>query len=450
MLASFGAPGIVFLSALAAATPAAPALIDGALVPQGGVVEGLVYDSTASRPLEGARVFLWNTDMFAETDEMGHFEIEDVPAGEYSLVFFHPRLTALGVSSGRTPIVMEEDDRVSVALSTPSMVTIMSLLCELEDPGQPHGRAIGFVGDASTGVPLPGAQVVLTWTESSAGGKQQLQSSQVRTDSDGWYSVCTLPDGVDVEGTAYFLGQSTNSRSFRLRSGMPSRVDFSLGSLRPGDVSGILRDAETHRPIPEAEVSLGDGDLMAVTDGDGRFRLRDVPPGPYMLEVRHLAYGTRTDPLQVGSDQDMHVELELDTRPIELDPIVVTTRSREEAQALAVGGRLIARAQIDQVRTRSQDMGDVLMNTNTAGLVISRGGHQVCVGFRRGQVTMQRTECTPAQVYINDVPTSDPTIALNLAPEVIDRVIIVPPVEAGVLYGGSAATGVILVYTRNR
>lgn len=451
MLGSAAARVTLLVVALGATGPApvraknlAPAL------PQGGVIEGLVYDSTASQPLAGARVFLWNTSMFATTDDEGRFAIEEVPPGDYSLVFFHPRLTTLGVSSGRTPVRIDADDRVSVALSTPSMVTIMSLLCELEDPGQQAGRAIGYVGDASTGVPLPGAQVLLTWTEDGPDGNRHMGTAQARTDADGWYSICTLPTDEDVQGTAYFFGQQTDSRTFRLPQGLPARVDFTFGEVRHGSVTGLITDAVTHQPIGGVEVRLVEAGLEVATDRRGHFRLADVPPGSYQIETRHLGYGERTDPLHVGTGEDLQVELEMATEPIELDPIVVSVRSEGEVQALAVGGRLISRQQIDEVRSRSQDMGDLLRQTNTPGVVVSRGGPNVCVGFRRGQVTMQRRECTPAMVYINDVPTSDPTVALNLNPEVIDRVILVPPVEAGVLYRTGSAAGVILIYTRSR
>lgn len=451
MLGSAVARVILLVVALAASGPAAVRANNPTPpLPQGGVVEGLVYDSTASQPLAGARVFLWNTSMFATTDDAGRFAIEDVPPGDYSLVFFHPRLTSLGVSSGRTPVTVDDDDRVSVALSTPSMMTILSLLCELEDPGQQAGRAIGYVGDASTGVPLPGAQVLLTWMEEGPDGAEHLATAQARTDADGWYSICTLPAGLDVQGTAYFFGQKTNSRSFQLPNGLPARVDFALGTLRGGSVTGFLRDADSNRPIPDAEVTLTGADLSVITDSRGQFRIDDVPPGSYDLETTHLAYGDRSDLLEVGPGQDIQVELELATEPIELDPMVVSVKSGEEVQAMAVGGRLISRAQIDEVRARSQDIGDMLRQTNTPGVVVSRGGPTVCVGFRRGQVTMQRRECTPAQVYINDVPTSDPTVAMNLNPEVIDRVILVPPVEAGVLYSTGSSAGVILIYTRAR
>jgi len=416
---------------------------------QGGVVEGLVYDSTTAKPLVGARVFLWNTSLFAETNDVGYFQMENVPEGDYDLVFFHPRLTDLGVSSGRTPVKVDDDRRVSVALTTPSMMTIMSLLCLAEDPMGEQGRAIGYVGDASTRVPLPGARVLFVWELSSPDGRR-LGSAQETTDGDGWYSACTVPAGVEIEGTAYFMGQETQTRRFEVSPGLPSRVDFSLGDASPATISGELRDAETHRPIPDVEIELPGPGIRAVTNRQGRFSLEDVPPGSYVLNARHLAYGERADPIELSSGQDVDVTLELATRAIELEPMVVTVRSKAEAQALAVGGRLISRAQIDEVRSTAVDMGDLLQVTNTPGLVISRGGTGMCLGFRRGQVTMNAGGCLPAMLYINDVPASDPTLAVGLAPEVIDRIIIVPPIEAGVLYSTGSAAGVILIYTRSR
>ena len=418
--------------------------------PQGGLIEGTVYDSTRAQPLSGARVFLWNTQKFATADADGAFRIEDVAPGDYDVVFFHPRLTSLGVSSGRTPIHIGEGHRLTLVLSTPSRPTIMSLLCEVEDPARERGRAIGYVGDASTGVPLPGARVILTWREDDADGRH-TGSAQALADSEGWYSLCTLPPAVEIEGRAYFFGQETNQRRFTLARGAPGRVDFTMGTVVPGVILGVLRDAETNRPIADAEVLLVDTDFRTVTDDNGRFTLEEVPPGPYALVASHLAYGRRADPINVEAGLDVRVEVEMATRPIELAPLVVTVRSEAEKQALAVGGRLLSREMVDEVRAQAVDVGDLLNRSNFAGIVRVPTPNGVCVGFRRGQVTMQRAGgCQPAEVYINDVPASSPIIAMNLAPEFIDRIILVPPIEAGVQFGGDSAAGVILIYTRSR
>lgn len=417
---------------------------------QGGVIDGVVYDSTLAKPLDGARVFLWNTQMFATANEHGVFRIEDVPAGDYDLVFFHPRLTSLGVSSGRTPVHVGEGDRVSVSLATPSMPTIMSLLCLVDDPLGERGRALGYVGDASTGVPFPGAQVILRWDEETPEGVLP-RSAQGTSDSEGWYSICSLPPNTEIVGRAYFLGKETHQQTFRLAGGIPARIDFTLGRVSPGSVTGQLLDAESGHAIADAEVVLIDTEFHAITDERGRFELEDIPPGPYALTARHIAYGRRSEGISIEPGKDLRVRMDLSTEPIELPPIEVTVRSEGEIKAMAVGGRLITRAEIEEVRARSTDMGDLLSHENVPGLFVVRGGTHVCVGFRRGQVTMTgRSDCMPAQVYINEVPTSDPSIALNLPAEVVDRIIIVPPVEAGVMFKVGSSAGVIMVYTRSR
>lgn len=417
---------------------------------QGGVVEGVVYDSTQARPLSGARVFLWNTQMFATADVHGVFRIEDVPPGDYDLVFFHPRLTALGVSSGRTPVTVQEGDRVSISLTTPSMPTIMGLLCMAEDPLGERGRAVGYVGDASTGVAFPGAQVIVEWRENTALGPVH-QSAQGEADSEGWYSLCSLPPDTEIEGRAFFLGKETHPRRFSLDAGVPARIDFTMGSVRPGRITGHLIDAQTGHAIPDAEVLLVDTEFRTVTDGNGQFELHEIPPGPYALKANHIAYENRAEGISIEPGADLRIRMDLATEPIPLDPIEVIVRSEGEIRAEMVGGRLISPAEVEEVRARSTDMGDLLTHENVPGLFVVRDGTRVCVGFRRGQVTMgMRGECVPAQVYINDVPTSDPSIALNLAAEVVDRIIVVPPVEAGVMFKVGSSTGVIMVYTRTR
>ena len=255
---------------------------------------------------------------------------------------------------------------------------------------------------------------------------------------------------MEIEGRAYFFGQETREQRFQLAMGRPARIDYTLGTVNPGAISGVIRDATTRQGISDVEVRLVNTEYRGITDGTGHFRIREVPPGAYAMNVRHLAYGERNDPISVEDGKEMQVELDMSTEPIELDPIVVSVRSEGEIQAMAVGGRLISPAEIEAVRARSTDMGDLLAHENVPGLFMVRSGPQVCVGFRRGQVTMQGRGCLPAEVYINDIPASDPTIALNLPAEVIDRIIVVPPVEAGVMFKVGSAAGVILVYTRSR
>jgi len=62
----------------------------------------------------------------------------------------------------------------------------------------------------------------------------------------------------------------------------------SLASLAPGAIQGLVQD-EAGVPVAGAVVSaLGSSSVFAVTDRSGRFELRPLPPGPYLVRA-HLS-----------------------------------------------------------------------------------------------------------------------------------------------------------------
>ncbi len=93
----------------------------------------------------------------------------------------------------------------------------------------------------------------------------------------------------------------------------------------PARVTGHLLDEESGRGIERAEVRLirDDIDLGRPTDGWGYFAFPSVQPGSYELRITHIAYGTRSDSIEIAGGQLYDLELRLAMQPIELEPIVV-------------------------------------------------------------------------------------------------------------------------------
>jgi len=411
-----------------------------------GSVEGVVYDSIRGEPLDDARVVLWETTFQTTTDSSGRFRIDDVPPGRYQVVFYHPRIIRQGISTGSRSIEVVGEGSSPVRLTTPSMATIQVSQCLMDGQIEEEGAAVGRVQDPETGVALPRAKVILTWRETDG---EDVQEASVFTDSQGWYRHCTVPRDRVVGARAEFLDRSGPRKEFRLDDEGAARVDFHVSRLLPADVSGRVTDAESREAVGDAEVTLLGTSHRRVTDDDGRFRFEEVPPGTYTVEVKHLAYGSRTDTVQVGTGLAVNLEIPVSMQPVALDPIHVSVEAQPLGSEFIMGGEVIEPAEVDQVRHRSRDAFDIIRSQHVNGLLTRRQGNDLCVGFTPGQTRMYRNECQPAVVFIDNVRATAPTVAMNLPAESIDRVVLYRPVEAGNLFGMGSGSGVIMIFTRS-
>ncbi len=186
--------------------------------------------------------------------------------------------------------------------STPPEVTLPS-------PGQPPVESTpvsrdvvppaaisGFVTDATTGLPLERALVVLSALERS-------DQRVALTDGTGYYEFSELPAGTynlrassaDYVGRQFGLRQLLQGATpIDLRGGaMLEEINFRL--RRGGSISGRILDAEG-RPVTFAEVEalrpqFQDGQRVLVTfgtalsDAEGAFHIPSLPPGDYYVSA---------------------------------------------------------------------------------------------------------------------------------------------------------------------
>src|SRR5262245_43886764 len=102
--------------------------------------------------------------------------------------------------------------------------------------------------------------------------------------------VAVVALGGLILGTAAIAAAQSAPRSF-------AEPVTRLASFPPGAIQGLVQDELSH-PISGAVVTaVGASTLVAVTDKTGRFELRALPPGPYLLRA-HLS-GFVTPPAQI-------------------------------------------------------------------------------------------------------------------------------------------------------
>lgn len=413
---------------------------------QSGRIVGQVFDSINGEPLADAAVFLWDTPYRTVTDAGGRYRIEDVPPGDYDILFFHTRLGEMGASPGPRRISLTAGDSAAVDLATPSMFTLVSSQCLLETADDSTGILAGWVGDASTGLGLPGAEVTLSWSSGDADEPDRLT---LLTEANGWYHTCEAPTDRPLMAEAHFLDRHSLRREVSVSDTGFTEAGFLLDRFSTTKITGQLVDDGADTPVPGAEVWLRGTGARTLSDSDGTFAFENVQPGTYMLMTEHLSYGRKMDTLEVPSGGGILVEMRLDTRPIEIAPVTVTVEAATLRER-AMGGIHITPEEVEAARQQARDAADILRAQHIPGIVIDRQSTgRLCVGYGQGQVRMMfNNGCVPMMIFINDARASNNDVALMLPPDAIDRMVIYRPIEAGNLFGLGGGNGVLMIYTK--
>jgi protocatechuate 3,4-dioxygenase beta subunit len=292
-----------------------------------GLISGQVTEAGKPVPDISVKLFREGPMMFmplktAKTDERGEYELHDVMPGDYVL-----RAGLSGLSDNL-------EEKLSMAEGG-----IMH-----QDFDLPTGRVEGRLVDQKVGKPVAGARVRLervklkdkegdeepeleeqrtiiarlATVESSGDGDGAMQTitldggsnPTVKSNEDGRFEIRHVRDGhykIIVEGAGHARmesppvevkeGRKTDAGKFELRTGYivtGAVVDASTGEGVPFCPVRIMPlDAEGN-PTDDVDVELG--------DSDGSFRLEDMNPGAYRLQVDTDAWGGSADLVIMDED----------------------------------------------------------------------------------------------------------------------------------------------------
>ena len=98
----------------------------------------------------------------------------------------------------------------------------------------------------------------------------------------------------------------------------------------PGEVRGVVVDAQTRQPIAGAVVTVEGTAIRALTDASGRFRLAGVPAGTRTVRVTLMGLATAAQTVEVGAEPLPELRFELGVQAMELQEVVVAGAVRRE------------------------------------------------------------------------------------------------------------------------
>ncbi|MGH7556489.1 MAG: carboxypeptidase regulatory-like domain-containing protein, partial [Gemmatimonadota bacterium] len=297
---------------------------------------GTVVDSTRGVPLVEAGVRLAGTDHHTVTDREGRFRLGGLPGGEYTLTVSHARLDSLGLASLERHVSLRTGRTEVAALAIPSLIRILVAACEAE-PAPPGTTVLaGLVKDSESGIPLPGAEVTVSWAHT------EPTHVEVLADSRGRYVACAVPSHGLVRAEAGFLDRRGTATLTMVGEGEPIRHDFALAGeavLMAGResritiehretggqtavITGLVTEEKAGRPLSGVQVALTGNGIGTTTDEEGRFRLA-VPAGEHRLEMIRLGYRTGRLPMSVAAGEEVRLLAGLASEPVPVEPLAV-------------------------------------------------------------------------------------------------------------------------------
>jgi protocatechuate 3,4-dioxygenase beta subunit len=265
-------------------------------------VDGFVVAKKDGAPIEGACVTLGGrSDYEMQTDETGRFSFGAVDRGRYLLT-----VSAFGFATLRRALELSESPQEE-------------LLVELGRGGEIAGTVT-----AADGTPVEGARI-----EVRTPIRNVYFEGDIRTDSDGKFSVATLAPGayriaVLLQRDGWSEG-SLDTRRVVVREGQVARADFALG----GGVAVFGHITYGGEPVTRCSVNVSstDGALYRTgirtawgqTDEQGAYRIEGLSLGRYVFAVNtalqdfDAGYDDVTCGLEVaGEDAELSVELAAD------------------------------------------------------------------------------------------------------------------------------------------
>lgn len=288
-----------------------------------------------------------------------------------------------------------------------------------------------------------------------AGARVSLSASDISVEAA--LTVVLLDAGVDVEllpsGFVGLVPRATSAPAYRARQ------------QGTASITGRVKDATTGEPLANAAVSIEPSTARTLTAPDGRYVLRNIPAGSYVVSVRFLGHIPVMKPIELLADSTKVADFAMVSTAATLDQIVTTGAGEQRRVEL---GNAIATINADSIAKTAPitSLTDLISGrTPNVDVQLTSGmtGDGPAIRIRgQGSITVPndpiliidgvRADGSPGGAsdvfgYLGTFPS--PSRLNDLNPSEIESVEVLRGPSAATEYGTDAANGVIVVKTKH-
>ncbi len=209
-----------------------------------------------------------------------------------------------------------------------------------------------------------------------------------------------------------------------------------------GTIEGVVRDTQSGEPLPGANVLLVGTGLGASTTLDGKYVIRNVPPGSYTIRTTYVGYRTVSLPIQISEEKPaVTQDFKLLAVALEGETVVVTAQA--SGQNEAINQQLAAQSIVNVVSSaRIQELPDANAAESVGRLpgvsILRTGGegNQIVIrGLQPKYNAIMVDGVRMASSHPNDRSTDLSMISSNMLEGIEVRKAVTPDQDADVLGG---------------
>ncbi len=108
----------------------------------------------------------------------------------------------------------------------------------------------------------------------------------------------------------------------------------SVSAQGTGQVVGTVSDADNGERLPSANIQIDSTAMGAISDLEGRYRLRNIPVGDQTILFSYIGYRSERVPVTVTRDTSIKLDVKLQMVALEGDEIVITAQLQGQAAAI--------------------------------------------------------------------------------------------------------------------